>query len=100
MTRRPHVADPDELEAINEGLAGEPGSDAELAEHYRQVADRLQREANIAETETMRDQLRTIARRFDQLAEAIKAPPAAEIAVRQIMPAASETIQIGRGATK
>jgi hypothetical protein len=74
MTRRPYVADPDKLEAIDEGLAGEPGSDAELAEHYRQVADRLRREANIAETETMRDQLRAIAWRFDRLADAIKAP--------------------------
>ena len=65
---RPYTASPDELDAIDEALAGDAIPAEKLVAHYRAEAARLCREANSAESAEIRAALMEPAERLDELA--------------------------------
>lgn len=64
-------ATPDELAAVDDGLIGDAVLASELPTLYRAKAASLRRASITAETEAIRENLLQIARRFDELAEAL-----------------------------
>jgi len=68
----PYRATPDELSAVDEGSSGGVIPEAELPAYYRREAERLRREADMAETVEMRIVLLDNAQRLDKLAESFE----------------------------